>query len=383
MQNPEYVLFHLINRLNAPVNIQSMWGRLQNHPDYPSLLALSDILDEFGINNVAAKFTINELKTLSTPFIVHLYSNNGEFALINYIDDDNVSISNEWWNNKVIPVKNFKDAYSGTALIVKAGDNLKAGSSKKTDNTSEASDEMPAPTAGETKALPWKITYLDIGASYGLSANWEPYFGDKLFELIMVEPDNVEMEQIQRKYPGAQFIPYALGNKKGEVTINVTSSQSCSSVLEPDFAILNRFPVKKHFEVINKIRAHIYRLDDLIAEKNINKPNFVKIDVQGFEFEVLEGFGQILDNVLCIELEAHLIPIYKNEKTLTDINTYLSNHGFYLRHLESTGTFEGEVVEFNAYFVKREEKLTTKTERAMIQFWESVNQIPEAKRCLR
>jgi len=382
MRNPEYVLIHLISQLGVSVNIQDMCVDLKNHPDYPSLLSVSDVLNDLELTNDAANYSIEELSKLSTPFIVHLSSNNGEFALVNFIDKSNVNISNEWWSYKSVPIQNFKDIYSGTALVVKPPSFLIPKRKKATGKIKPVTDNINKGAALPNE-LPWKITLIDIGASYGLPAKWERFVDDDLFNLILVEPYQREFEKLKNVYPKARLIPYALGNENGRVDFNVSLAQSCSSVLEPNYAALDRFPIKKYFEVIKKIQVDIYRLDYILTEMNIpDKLSFVKIDVQGYEFEVLEGFGNLLDHVLCIELEAHLVPVYKNEKTLMQIKDYLSARGFYLRHLETIGSFEGEVIEFNAFFVKRTEKLATKTEREMIGFWESVNQIPEANRCL-
>jgi FkbM family methyltransferase len=378
MGNPEYVLLHLIDEIEVSVNVQDMFADLANHPDYPSLLSVSDILNDLDILNAAARYSISELHQLSTPFIVHLYSNNGEFALVNHIDDDYVTISNEWWSLQSWPIAKFKEVYSDIVLVIKSSPDMKSKRSEKVELI-----KRNVKNNAESKALPWKITLVDIGASYGLPAQWGQFVNDELFNLILVEPDRMEAKKLQSQYPKAQMIPYALGNKNGQVDFNVSLSQSCSSVLKPNYAVLDRFPVKKYFEIIKTIPIDIYRLDEKLVEMNISdRLNFVKIDVQGFEFEVLEGFGYLLDDVLCIELETHLVPIYENEKTLTEINNYLSERGFYLRHLETVGTFEGEVIEFDAYFVKRREKLTTKIERDMIRFWEHINQIPGAKRSL-
>jgi FkbM family methyltransferase len=44
------------------------------------------------------------------------------------------------------------------------------------------------------------------------------------------------------------------------------------------------------------------RYDQLHAKGVVPVPHVVKIDFQGCEYEVLEGFGELLDQVLGIEL---------------------------------------------------------------------------------
>lgn len=222
------------------------------------------------------------------------------------------------------------------------------------------------------------FTYLDIGASNGLSKKWEKYKKNKFFQLILVEPDIEEAERLKALYPTAKVISHALGSQNHRSTLNMTYYKQCSSILEPNFEVLNRFPVKKWFEVTRKTKVDIFRFDSLLESMHLKKPDFIKIDVQGYESEVLEGFGKCLEDVLAIELETHLLPIYKNQKTLEDMNRFLAEKGFFLRHLFSGGPFEGEVVEFDAYFVKRPELINSDIQKKKIKLWERVNKIPEA-----
>ncbi|MFC0513601.1 FkbM family methyltransferase [Mucilaginibacter angelicae] len=215
-----------------------------------------------------------------------------------------------------------------------------------------------------------------------MPVKWEQFVGDDFFNLILVEPDQDQVKDITKMYPAASIIPYALGDINGNAILNITVAQSCSSILEPDAGALSRFPVKEAFRVIDKVPVEIYRFDDLILKHKLDPPAFVKIDVQGYEYAVLNGFGEALDSVLCIELETHLVPIYKGEKSLTGINDFLNSKGFYLRHLETAGLFEGEVMEFNAYFVKRKKYLKGVNDKKLVRFWENVNRIPPARRFL-
>jgi FkbM family methyltransferase len=375
MDNAENILIRFINQLDFDVNTQSMCVRLKKHADYPSILAIADILRESGIDTQALKFAFDEINSLSTPFIVYLSSNNGEFALVDYLNDEYCKLSNNHWDNHTMPIEHFKTIYGGVVLV------LQSAVLKKVKHTKNGiSNNKPINIFLNTPDLPGKVTYMDIGASYGLPAKWEQFVGNNSFELIMVEPDLFQANEIRMQYPKAYIIPYALGNKKEKIILNITFSQSCSSVLEPDFAVMRHFPLKRSFKVVDRVEVDMYRFDDLVEKERLNKPNFVKIDVQGFEYEVLEGFGEVLNEVLCIELECHLMPIYKNQKTLFDINNYLKSKGFYLRYLEDTESFKGEAVEFNAYFIKRTKFLASKNDKRMIKFWKQVNLIPKVRK---
>jgi hypothetical protein len=76
----------------------------------------------------------------------------------------------------------------------------------------------------------------------------------------------------------------------------------------------------------------------------------IKIDVEGYEYQVLDGFGDLLKDVLGIEAEAWFYPAYKNQFFLQDLIEKLMPFGLRLRRIETVPGFEGDLVCVNAYF---------------------------------
>jgi hypothetical protein len=78
------------------------------------------------------------------------------------------------------------------------------------------------------------------------------------------------------------------------------------------------------------------RLDTLMAEGVIPQPDFIKIDAQGFELNILKGCGDKLRNLIGIRLEAQLRPLYKEQPTFFDIYSFMNNAGLILRDIRLT-----------------------------------------------
>lgn len=57
--------------------------QLQSHPDYPSLLSITDTLDELGITNMSLVVDKKKLDELPVPFLAHNPINGGSFIVIN------------------------------------------------------------------------------------------------------------------------------------------------------------------------------------------------------------------------------------------------------------------------------------------------------------
>jgi len=115
--NTASVLINILEGLNIPVTEASVVNELQKHPEQSSLFAINDLLNYWKVPNGAFNISAETLSELPTPCIVHLSSNNGEFAVVNRRDGENVYVSNERWSNYKISIEDFKNIFSGNVLI--------------------------------------------------------------------------------------------------------------------------------------------------------------------------------------------------------------------------------------------------------------------------
>ncbi|RFZ85215.1 FkbM family methyltransferase [Mucilaginibacter terrenus] len=368
MDSEEHVISALLRKFRPEVDVVTACRHLKAHDDYPSLLSISETFKAYAIDNAAYNWPFERLHELPLPFITYVTTHNGEYMIVTEINDREVFLTSR--NSYEVPMllDSFKLIFEGTVLVLEPPE---PGTALAIENTQPSS-------LIEVDDLPFQVTYVDIGASYGLPPKWERFAQHPNFMLLLIEPDAGQAADIRLQYPNAMVLETGLSNLNEERDINITASQSCSSVLEPNMDVLRRFNLEKWFTVIGSTKANLRRFEQVAAETGLHVPDFIKIDVQGFEYEVLEGFGKLLDQVLCIELETHLLQIYKEQKLFFDIHKMLYHHGFFLRHLEQTGSFLSEAVEFNAYFVRNMHGLHVNAQ-AKITFWEAVNNLPPAK----
>ena len=73
------ILIKFTELLNIPVNSQRVTDELLIHPDYPSLLAISDVLKALRVDNVVFHFGDDDLLSILCPFIAQTM---GDFVII-------------------------------------------------------------------------------------------------------------------------------------------------------------------------------------------------------------------------------------------------------------------------------------------------------------
>tara|TARA_B100001063_G_C16671818_1_gene506789 strand:- start:43 stop:885 length:843 start_codon:yes stop_codon:yes gene_type:complete len=145
-----------------------------------------------------------------------------------------------------------------------------------------------------------------------------------------------------------KYFNYAVGNGQIE-TLNICSAPGMTSILEPDFEYLKLFHGFSDWaKITKKVKVQTKKLDDVNFDKKID---FLKIDVQGYEHEVIKNGNKTIKDCLVVQLETSPIPLYKNEKSFAHVCLQLENLGFQLHSFNQINTrcFKPVILQNNIY----------------------------------
>ncbi len=118
----------------------------------------------------------------------------------------------------------------------------------------------------------------------------------------------------------------ALGNEDGVIMFNKNKFGHTSSVLEIS-PKNNHFPKKEND--LDQINVAIKKLDS-VSLLNNSELSLLKLDVQGYELEVLKGAEETIKAIDYIIIEANLEELYSNQPSFTEMNDYLISKEFEL-----------------------------------------------------
>jgi FkbM family methyltransferase len=214
-----------------------------------------------------------------------------------------------------------------------------------------------------------RIRLVDVGGAEGLQLKWMLRAGR--ITPVMIEPIPGEAESLRRtigRIPGARVIESALAHTTGRRMLNIAAAAGCSSLRTPNHGLLDRYSIGHIFAVTRTQEVECTRYDELFHRQLVPAPDAIKVDVQGFEYEVLLGFGQLLGTCLGIELECHFYPVYRGQKLIGEIASFLDDFGFVLRDLRNVPNFDGDAIEFDAFFTKRREEVLSLSHPARTKF---------------
>ena len=190
-------------------------------------------------------------------------------------------------------------------------------------------------------------TLIDVGSNKGQFS----LIARKFFPNIKIhsfEPQ-IDILSMQKKILGTKNINYynfALGNEEKGSELYVTKRKDSSSVLKPVLT-------KNRNYITNEIKkTSIKRLDKLSNFKNIERPSVMKLDVQGYEFEVLKGSENILDYIDYVITEVSFIEVYENQTSAEKLIKFLKSKSFEIKDKCNLSKIEGKLFQEDILFFK-------------------------------
>ena len=167
---------------------------------------------------------------------------------------------------------------------------------------------------------------VDVGAFEGeWTATTSLIFPNAKILMVEAMPQKEPALQPLKSNSNIDYEIAVLGAIDGK-DVFFTELETASSVLEENAATHNR------------IKRQTSSLNSILAKRNIAKVDLIKLDVQGYELEVLAGFDKYMDTTDAILTEASLLDIHKGVPLVRDMINYMGDRGFVLYDICSVST---------------------------------------------
>ena len=225
------------------------------------------------------------------------------------------------------------------------------------------------------KNLNQKFTLLDIGAANGANGRWN-IVSDKLIT-ILVEPHKESAKVLKQQ--GLEVIESVLHSEDDkEIKFYNTRKPMCSSFYRPNFNHLKNFLDKERFEIISEDTFNSKSLDTEIIK--FAQPNFIKIDTEGSELDILKGSKNTLLNVFGLEVECSFHQLREGQPLFEEIRSYLKDFDFVfidfvsmIKWEKDNFGFSGQPQITDVLFLKNEETIIKKFKKEEISLDDLIN----------
>ncbi len=185
----------------------------------------------------------------------------------------------------------------------------------------------PLTTKLTTKELRNGMVCVDIGSNIGYYALLESKIVGKNGKIFAIEPSPENFNYLNnnlklQNFSNTETHQIAIGNQDGTAKLTVGNKSNHSKVITEYQTIPNGLDV---------ISVPIKKLDTFVQEQNISKIDFVRMDVEGFELNVIEGMKNVLRKLRpMIQVEVHKKFLgAKNTKKLLEI---FKDEGYDIKH---------------------------------------------------
>lgn len=186
------------------------------------------------------------------------------------------------------------------------------------------------------------LIVLDVGAAGGIHDRWRN-LGSSV-RAILFEPDIEEYEKlVAENSESSIIINSALAEKQKSVDFNICQKQQVSSIYKPNKPLLDKYEDSERFNVQKTISMEANSIDNLLLKENINEIDFIKIDTQGSELDILKGATNFYTNLIGIEVEVEFIELYHCQPLFSEVNNFIESQGF-------------KLIDLKRYFWKRKSK---------------------------
>jgi FkbM family methyltransferase len=169
---------------------------------------------------------------------------------------------------------------------------------------------------------------LDVGANEGQFINTSLALMPNV-PVYAFEPNPSLIEALQSRYSDSnvRIFPFALGKSPQEASLNISKFSPSSSLLKGSTQLFFEFPEAVLKDVV---KVQIKRLDSLLLDSVDRREFLLKIDVQGFEMDVLKGATDVLEQALVIVCETNFSSLYEGQCAFEEIVSFLHGYNFHL-----------------------------------------------------
>jgi FkbM family methyltransferase len=169
-------------------------------------------------------------------------------------------------------------------------------------------------------------TIIDVGTRDGDDAEFlRQQLGGKYVYAIDANP--IAVEATMSRYPEFKVFQTAISNYNGTTSfVQIVSDK----IDEAGSSSIENY---SFFEgaVYNTIEVDVIRMDKFIEDSvDQNVIDVVKVDIEGYTYELLEGLGSYINNIKMLHLETETFERQEGHKNNNEVLNFMTNAGFLL-----------------------------------------------------
>jgi FkbM family methyltransferase len=171
------------------------------------------------------------------------------------------------------------------------------------------------------------LRVIDVGGAMGRDRRWASLPGDAV-RFMVFEPDSRSQDDARRHDDENLSLPIGLADQAGQRTLHLTEAPFASSIYRSNEQILRDFAIWRWYLPAGTASVKVDTLDACIGRLSYWRADFVKVDTEGADLDVLKGGQHALESTFGIQIEVAFVARNIGAPLQPDIDLWLRKAGF-------------------------------------------------------
>lgn len=171
---------------------------------------------------------------------------------------------------------------------------------------------------------------MDVGARGGADEALLPLAWAS--RIVCFEPDRAEADLLARtgdpRWRQFSVLPFAVGGVTGLQQLSVPDDAEGASLLRHNAAMVERFGTEHLHASRKTVPVETWTLNDLAGAGHIGRVDFMKLDVEGAELDILKAGTAVLENCVALKVECSFLDQRVDQPLIWDVLQFLTRTGF-------------------------------------------------------